>query len=490
MIIPSGPRALLRALALTAAVVGTLAAINYQQADLTLSHYDARGHLVVARRIFDSLTPGWRQIGAVWLPLPHLLNAVPVQFDPFYRTGASAVAISVVSFAAATTAIGWMVVAITGSRAAALIGAAVFALNPNVLYLQATPMTEPLLLGLLLPALAMLMAWCRDGRPAPALIGLVFALACLTRYEAWPVTIVALTAAVWIRRRTGTAWKSSFLDALRIGALPAAAVAGFLAFSRVVVGEWFVSSGFFVPDNPARGRPLAAAASIVHGIDALGGRGLVIVASLGLAAALGAGLVDRARARAVLPSSLLAVAALPFAAFVSGHPYRIRYMVPLVAAVAVGAGVFAAASRRAWAATMAIVLILAAVDLRPLSSTAPMVLEAQWDRPSARERARVTACLQAGHDGRLILASMNSLGHYMQELSHTGLRLRDFVHEGNGEAWRQALERPGPEIGWILISESAHGRDALFGPAYEKPALLRGFSRVCEGGAVALYRRD
>jgi hypothetical protein len=119
-----------------------------------------------------------------------------------------------------------------------------------------------------------------------------------------------------------------------------------------------------------------------------------------------------------------------------------------------------------------------------------MVLEAQWDRPSARERARVTACLQAGHDGRLILASMNSLGHYMQELSHTGLRLRDFVHEGNGEAWRQALERPGPEIGWILISESAHGRDALFGPAYEKPALLRGFSRVCEGGAVALYRRD
>ena len=66
---------------------------------LSLSHYDAKAHLVVARRIFDSLTPSWEQIGAVWLPLPHLLNALPVQIDWMYRTGASAIAISIVSFA-------------------------------------------------------------------------------------------------------------------------------------------------------------------------------------------------------------------------------------------------------------------------------------------------------------------------------------------------------------------------------------------------------
>ena len=73
-----------------ALVLGAFAAIHYHRLGLTLSHYDARGHLVVARRIIDSLTPGWQQIGAVWLPLPHLLNALPVQVDAFYRTGASA----------------------------------------------------------------------------------------------------------------------------------------------------------------------------------------------------------------------------------------------------------------------------------------------------------------------------------------------------------------------------------------------------------------
>jgi len=77
-----------------AVLLGTVMAWRFATLDLTLSHYDARGHLVVARRIFDSITPGWQQIGAVWLPLPHLLNAVPVQLDAFYRTGASAIATS------------------------------------------------------------------------------------------------------------------------------------------------------------------------------------------------------------------------------------------------------------------------------------------------------------------------------------------------------------------------------------------------------------
>jgi hypothetical protein len=60
-----------------AACVGTAAAFHYHRLGLTLSHYDARGHLVVARRIFDSITPGWQQIGAVWLPLPHLSGSWP-----------------------------------------------------------------------------------------------------------------------------------------------------------------------------------------------------------------------------------------------------------------------------------------------------------------------------------------------------------------------------------------------------------------------------
>ncbi|PYR21434.1 MAG: hypothetical protein DMF98_22135, partial [Acidobacteria bacterium] len=230
-------------IAVAAAIAGAMVASHYSRLGLTLTHYDARGHLVVARRIADSITPGWQQIGAVWLPLPHLLNAIPVQVDLFYRSGASAVALSVAAFAVATGSIASIVLTLTQSSLAAIAAAAVFALNPNVLYLQSTPMTEPLLMALTTMGVAMLIEWClttpggaelapptdnsaghRDhpvagaddpvaGRassaPTGEAIGWIFALACMTRYEAWPITACALTAAAWTLHRRGTPWAAA-----------------------------------------------------------------------------------------------------------------------------------------------------------------------------------------------------------------------------------------------------------------------------------------
>ena len=70
---------------MAALAIGVGSAITYYVQDLTLSHYDAKAHLVVARRIVDSMRPGWMQIGAVWLPLPHLLNLIPVQAGTIAR---------------------------------------------------------------------------------------------------------------------------------------------------------------------------------------------------------------------------------------------------------------------------------------------------------------------------------------------------------------------------------------------------------------------
>jgi hypothetical protein len=88
------------------------------------------------------------------------------------------------------------------------------------------------------------------------------------------------------------------------------------------------------------------------------------------------------------------------------------------------------------------------------------------------------------------MASMGSLGHYMQALSGAGFALRDFLHEGNGDVWLRALEGPRPFAGWILIEEQAEGGDMLARIARENPSFLEGFSRVSGGGGVALYARQ
>ena len=478
-------RAVVLAVAFAAASAGTLTALHYHRLGLTLSHYDARGHLVVARRIFDSITPGWQQIGAVWLPLPHLLNAIPVQIDVFYRTGASAVAISILSFTIAAGAIAWIVVAITDSPLAAALAAAVFALNPNVLYLQSTPMTEPLLLALALLGVAMLIEWA-DRRA----IGVVLALACLTRYEAWPVTAVALTGAAWARWHRGEAMDIVAREVGRVALYPALALVAFAIFSRIVGGHWFVGGDFFVPENKALGDPWLAVKEIAWGTRMLSGPLLVVIGLAGLGVVVVLGLASRARGSAIIAASLVAMAAIPWAAFVKGHPFRIRYMVPLIAAEAIGAGVLVGLSRRTRIAAAIAVLAVVAYELRPLDAGAPMIVEAQWDRPNAPVRAQVTACLGHPERGVKIMASMGSLGHYMQEASRAGFAIRDFLHEGNGDLWLTAVDGPYPFAQWILIEEKAQGGDVLARLAREHPHFLDGYRRVCEGAGLALYARQ
>ena len=103
----------------------------------------------------------------------------------------------------------------------------------------------------------------------------------------------------------------------------------------------------------------------------------------------------------------------------------------------------------------------------------------------------MTVCLAPRHAGEKILASMGSLAHYMQELSHAGFDLADFVNEGNGAIWELAMETgPAPHAGWMLVEEQAEGGDVLAQAIRRSPAFARGMTRVCEGGGVALYRRS
>jgi len=486
--------------AAVAAILGALVALHYHRLGLTLTHYDARGHLVVARRIADSITPGWQQIGAVWLPLPHLLNAAPVQIDLFYRTGASAVALSIVSFAIATASIAWIGAAITESLPAGVAGAVVFALNPNVLYLQSTPMTEPLLLACVLLAVALLIEHtAADQHVAPErtcssaatnAIGVAFALACLTRYEAWPVTAVALLGAIWSRWRRGDVLSIAARETVRTAAYPAAALVAFSIFSRIVVGQWFVSGDFFVPENKSLGDPMLALKEIAWGARVLSGPLLVWIGVAGFAWLIACGLCIRKRAAALVAVSLVAMAAVPWAAFVKGHPFRVRYAVPLIAVEAIGAAALAGISRRTRVAAAFAVVAVAAFELRPLDASAPMVVEAQWDRPNLAERARITSCLGAPQSGEKIMASMGSLGHYMQEASTAGFQIRDFLHEGNGDLWLAALDGPRPFARWIAIEEKAQGGDVLAKLAREHPHFLDGYTRVCEAAGLALYARQ
>jgi hypothetical protein len=248
-----------------------------------------------------------------------------------------------------------------------------------------------------------------------------------------------------------------------------------------------VTGGFYVVDNPDMGRPFKTVGSIWWASHHFVGYALLLWAVAGAAAALVTGLRSRTRASGLLVLALAGSAALPWYAFFSGHPFRFRYMIPLVPALAVWAGLGVGLTRRYRPVLAAILVAALLVETRPFNGSSPMVVEAQVDREHSRDRKVVTEYLREHRRGEKILASLGSLSHYVQELSEMGLNVRDVVHEGNGDLWAAALESPRPHVGWILVEELAEGGDVLAARMKDHPDFLRGFSRVAEGGGVALY---
>ncbi len=260
-------------------------------------------------------------------------------------------------------------------------------------------------------------------------------------------------------------------------------------------GHWFVASGFFEPNNPALGNPQLAWEQILEATADLSDPWLLRAGGLGVIGALVSAFLARAGGRAavtraLLPLSLLAATVLPMYAFTSGHPVRVRYMVSMVFALTV----LAACAIR-WVpaklrgVTAVVFLGVMVWTSGPLDAEAPMVKESQWERPFSQARVPVTMALKARWDGTPIMASMGSLGHYMQEMSHEGFVLANFLHEGNGDIWKAAEITPAPYVRWMLIEETAEGGDTLAQQARADRGYLGGFTRIAEGGGVALYER-
>ncbi len=105
--------------------------------------------LGIARRILDSHNPGLVQLGGVWLPLPHLLMLPFVQQMGWWQNGLAGAWPSLLCYIAGVAGFYRLTRHLLMPRWA-VVATAFYALNPNLLYLATTAMTEPLFLALLI----------------------------------------------------------------------------------------------------------------------------------------------------------------------------------------------------------------------------------------------------------------------------------------------------------------------------------------------------
>ena len=517
--------------------VGLASFFYYYSHHLTVAHYDAKAHLLVARSIVDSIEPGYGHIGANWLPLIHLLYLPFVAVESQYRSGFLPSLMSVFSFALS----GWLAFRIThritGSISAGVVAACIIIANPNLEYLQSCPLTEPVAMLLLLLAVDGLIAWREsDHAKLPWLSAIWAALGALCRYEGWYLIagiLLLLAVDFWTRYvPRKRAVQSGILYIIAFG-LPAAAHFGYIYFR---LGDSFfrrVAEGNPAPYLTYK-RPLLSFLYHLGELCQMSALAPLLLAAAGLWLFF----IQRSEWKRRAPILLLWLPSLiNISALYWGLVYRLRYSVLLLPAVAIFCSVIITSARgkrsallvlsiavsvlpflswilirTGWSdalvpgpgtmllpiAALVLFMLARAKDLYEWALLGLCILGMQLpllaleNRPILAEtlehgfiepeRHEVLQYLQRNYDGKRILIDMGKLAPLVYD---SGLPVKEFVYsEGEEASWYKALKNPEQEVGWLCAQRG----DAVAQQLQVDPSWAAGYSLALKTDYFSVYR--
>jgi hypothetical protein len=513
-------------IALAAVVLSFVALLLCFSRGYLLLYGDAVAHLGIARRILDSRNPGLIQLGGVWLPLPHLLMLPFVQKLEWWQNGLAGAWPSLICYIAGVAGFYRLARYLLMPRWA-IAATAFYALNPNLLYLATTAMTEPLFLALLI-WIALLTVECvaaiRASRHAVVgrrliLVSVFILAAVYTRYDGW-----VLGATVWciltlMLARHRDVWRR--------------VARSFVFFTLLVVAgpvSWLAYNQHFFHDplDFIRG-PYSASAiekkTAAPGLEHYHGwhnpvlafvyytRGAQVDAAfwetgfLFMAAAIG-GLALAIRRRLAL-SALLLWLPLPFYIYSIAYGsvpifipqlwphsyYNSRYGMEMLPALALFAFVAAQWMEGRWGQLQPlakrlmqpIVLLLVALNTVGMMYRTPLVLKEAINNSTTRvgfETALARQLLALPKGSVILMYNSDHVG----ALQYAGIPLHQTINEGDYDSFRAALMAPAEHAAYVV----AMAGDPVSTAVAAHPAGLTELTILCTTGqpCARVYQSD
>ena len=196
--------------------------------DSLIYYGDAVSHLIIAKRITDSITPGIAQFGSIWLPMTHLMLVPFVANNFLFQTGLAGTIVSGVCTAISAMFLFRITKLHFRSNFYGYLACSIFLMNSSVIYMSIVPMMEAPFMMFFIMASYYALRWYIINRDSNDLwleyrtllkCGISITAATLTRYEAWffPVglVIMILIILLWERREL---WKRKIEAFLSIAA--------------------------------------------------------------------------------------------------------------------------------------------------------------------------------------------------------------------------------------------------------------------------------
>lgn len=439
---------------------------------MLLLYADAHSHLDIARRVFDSYSPGLAQLGGVWLPLPHLIMVPLIWNDMLWREGLAGSFTSMACFVGAAIYLYMGARRLTHDGSASFVGALVFILNPNILYMQTTPMSELILIFTMTAACYYLLGWAQDDhlRQLTFAAGATF-LATLARYDGWALYLAGIVAIIligWRKRHSFGKIQGNVLLFAALGGLGIAlwflwCVLIFkdpLYFQRGPYAAQTQQSGFITEKLDLTYHNLGRS---LHDYTILAAQN---VGPILLIIAMGALLLFLMRNKLGPESWTVLVYCVPFAFYVvslyggqgilftyGAHPpqmtnplFNTRYGTTVVAPVAM---LIATLAMRWPLGKIALIGAIIGQTFVIAHGGIITLQDGQYGI-SCFHFSTIPVYLAQHHDGGYILDDSYSTA---QDFSSAGVPLNHVIYQGSGKLWEAALLNPSAHVEWIVIHQ-------------------------------------
>ncbi|MGH9497412.1 MAG: hypothetical protein ACRD3B_20610 [Candidatus Sulfotelmatobacter sp.] len=481
-----------RLLAWLATCVSILSFLFYFKRGDVLLYGDAIAHINIARRVFDSQTPGLLQLGTVWLPLPHLLMIPFLISQHLWQSGAGGSIPSMAGYAFGVIGIFRLTRHALSlgaapdryARMAAWAAAIIFAANPNLIYMQTTAMGESLYLAFFIWAVVYFGEWVRGEAKAATRCGLCLAAACFTRYDGWFLATAMAAGAVLLSMFPRVERKKvvSRAQVIKFVLIAASAPAVWLGYNAVVYRNplEFANGPFSAkaierktegagnPGHPGSGNPLLAGFYFVKSSESNVApnewvqRGWILLLAGGAGAIFWLRRSGQLAGNRVLPLALLLLP-IPFYALsvaYSGVPifipywwpfsyYNVRYGLQLLPAFAIGLALLIYLALRAqsanWRLRLGCVLGVGIFFMASYVSVwraTPICLEeARVNMRTRNQFERELSVMLATLPDRSTI--LMYLGDHVGAVERAGVPLKRTINEGNHRVWKQPIDLDG-----------------------------------------------
>jgi Dolichyl-phosphate-mannose-protein mannosyltransferase len=505
-----------RYVALFAAGISVAATAYFYHRGQLILYDDEFSRMSISRRIFDNPSGfSFAQLGGVWLPWPQLEMMPFVALRSLYFDGLGGSIPSMLSFVACSALIYKIVYRLAGRRRApAIAAAAVFMLNPNVLYMQSTALSELGMFLWLLGGVYGVQRFFEVEHPSArrryiALAGISCTLALLTRYEGWIVTAALLACVLLGCARRGDTGAQVRAWALSFAFFPFLALLGWLAYNQVIFGSalYFYDGPYAKPSlwssatDPAVGNWLVSTKTYLYAI--LDDTNWPTVA-LGLAGILALAVKRRLASHTLPALSLLLL--IPFFIWslhgaqrpmhveqINHSLYNTRFALVYAPTAAIYIGCLIGALRRSPAIRIAsVAAVAAAVAAMGLAFASPdtrvTTLEDNfaWSRqPVATQFASAAAYLRAHYHHGLVLAQFFGSEGVLYEAHITP---GADVYEGIHQLWLPAIANPvRAGISWVVMRTDPI--DLVYRNLHDSRQLLEGYRLVYDRSEYQIYER-